>query len=379
MIMRIKAKLKKLIINLKIFFLEISCLKNKERILNLKSIQSKKVDFLDFDFKQTRFINLKLDKNYRKSLKWVGAVNYNDFIYFIPNSFNKILKFNTYDFNYEFIDIKDYNGENFEWTGGCLYKEKIYGFPRRSNKLLCINPKNDNVNLIDLNIDYDREHHYGGVLTTDGIIYQPPRKNNTILMINLNNNTSSEIKICSNKIKLSYISGKLHPNGLIYFLPEISEKVLVFNPKTKKFWFIGKRLNSMVFDVAIAPNGNMYGFSGYCKGILKIDPFKNKTEMICKDIGCPGSFGSKLTFNGKIYSIPGNGNHIYEFDPQTETIKIIYSFDKSDNTKYASGSLTDNGNIICSPEMSCEILILEFGNLQQKKFDINNYPFIDNY
>lgn len=348
----------------------------KERKTNTNDEKSFKQEInKDIVFNNIERINIQ-DK---RKFKCVGAVNYNEYVYFVPNSVNSIMKLNTNDNEYKIINFSDDDKKEFKWTGGCLFENKIYYFPRSSNKIIEVDPISDEVKFIELDIKYNKEHHYGGVLTEKGIIYQPPRNNNTILCIDLNTKRSKEIKISPKFLKYNYISGKLHPNGLIYFLPEKNERVLVFNPQNERFWFIGKRLDAMTFDVALAINGNLYGFSGYCNGILKIDISKNKAEMICKEIGNPGAYGSKVALNGKIYNIPGNGNIIYEFDPLLEKCIEIDTIDTNNKLKYAGGTLDIHGNIVCAPIDENNILIYKFKNAMEKQFNILDFPYRDNY
>ena len=334
---------------------------------------------IDENIKIDVIIPIELTEYYNK-YKWVGAVNYNNNMYCITNSIDKILKINlgNNEINYLKIDAK--NDTSFKWTGGCIYKNKIYGFPRSSNKLLCIDPNNDSASTIDINLNYKGEHHYGGVCTQEGIIYQPPRDNNTILVINLNDFSTHEIKIAPKFLKYRYLSGIQHTNGLIYFFPERNEKVLVLNPKNEKTYLIGNKINCMVFDAAIGDDDNIYGFSGYEKGILKIDTKKQKADMICKDIGIPGCYGSKLAINGKIYGIPGNGKYFWEFDVKKQKAEKIFEVEEDIKAKCAGGIVAKDGNIYTVPALGNKLYKIKFDNnnkLTEKQ--LNSIYFSDNY
>lgn len=247
----------------------------------------------------------------------------------------------------------------FKWSGGCLWKGKVYGFPRSSNNLLVYDIKNaQEPQEIPLNLDYDREHHYGGVCTKQGIVYQPPRSTNTILKIDLNTQKAEEIPICRQKMRFRYCGSILHPNGLIYMFPEYMERVMVLDPKTDRIYFIGSIISSMVFGACIGCDENIYGFSAYAKGILKIDPVKKTSEMICTDQKY-GSFGSALGVNGKILSIPGGGNAIYEYDVQRQTVRKIGEFEESCPAKCAGSCIMPDGRIICVPAMGRVMYVLE--------------------
>lgn len=315
-----------------------------------------------------------------KNFKWVGAINYNNKMYSIINKTNLILKvdLDTDEITYIKTDLNI--SEKFRWTGGCYHNGKIYGFPRESNSLLCIDPKNDEVTTIPLKLNYEKEHHYGGVYTHEGYIYQPPRDNNHILVINLNNFSTHKINIGPAFLKYRYISGIQYSNGLIYFFPEKNEKVLVLNPKNEEFCFIGKRMNCMVFDAAIGKDNNIYGFSGYDKGILKIEPSKNTATMICKEIGIPGCYGSKLGINGRIYGIPGNGNYFWEFDVEKQKATPIFKVVEKEKAKCAGGVISKQGNIYTVPAYGNTIYKLEFSDKEELTEELlNSIYFSDNY
>lgn len=330
----------------------------------------------DVKIKKITTIDLNAEQNY----KWVGAVKYKNNMYCIPNTINKILKLNLDNDKISYLEFDNDNENNeFEWTGGCVYKDKIYGFLRASNKLLCIDPNIDKVSLIDLNLNYKGEHHYGGVCTENGIIYQAPRNCNHILAIDLDNFSTHKIKIAAKFIRYRYLSGINHPNGLIYFLPERNEKVLVLNPENERIYFIGNRINSMVYSATIGEDNNIYGFSNCENGILKIDTQKQEAKMICKNIGVTGCYGTKLGINGKIYGIPGNGTYIYEFEISSQKSKRIYKVEDL-KAKCAGGVISKNGTIYTVPALGNKIYKIEFDtNKELSSEELNLIYFTDNY
>lgn len=323
---------------------------------NSKSIKyDDSIKKYDVNFLKVSQIPIKLDVNVEK---WVGSVNYNNTMYCIPNKINKILKVDMNNDNISYIDFES-EEDGFRWSGGTVYNSKIYCFPRKSNKLLVIDPQNnDSIQMIDLGIDYDNEHHYGGVLNSKGIIIQPPRKNNTVMIIDLNNFTTKEIKISPKYVKFSYSNCFYLDDEHIYFFPECNEKILVFNSISNNYYFIGNKISTMVFSGAISDNC-IFGFSGYCKGILKIDLKTNYSKMI----NCETNFGSNGTIrgiNGKLYSIPGNSDCIYEFDPISNKYDVIYKIKSNLNAKCAGGSVSYDGTIYTVPARGNNIYKIEF-------------------
>lgn len=334
---------------------------------------------IDKNIKIDKILPIELNK-YNNEYKWVGAVNYCNNMYCITNSIDEVLKINLENNEMKYLKINVKNDKSFKWTGGCIYKNKIYGFPRTSNKLLCIDPSNDEVSTININLNYKEEHHYGGVCTQEGVIYQPPRGNNTILVINLNNFSTHEIKLAPKFLKYRYLSGIEHKNGLIYFFPERNEKVLVLNPKNEKTYLIGNKIDCMVFDAAIGEDDNIYGFSGYEKGVLKIDTKNQNAEMICKEIGIPGCYGSKLAINGKIYGLPGNGKFFWEFDINKQKAEKIFEVEEDIKAKCAGGIIAKDGSIYTVPALGNKLYKIKFDNDNELTNEqLNSIYFSDNY
>lgn len=274
--------------------------------------------------------------------KWVGAQYSSGFIYAIPNDMNAILKYKEN----KVIYLGKVGDDLFKWTGGCVWNDTLYCFPRTSNSLLKVSLENEKIKYIKIKEQYFQEHHYGGICTPSGVIYQPPRNSDHILVWDLKTESVRKINLnmySENKI-YRYCGSVLHPNGYVYFLPEKGEKIIKLDIKTEKWVFIGTQLDAMVFDAKVAADGNIYGYSAYCQGILKINVEKEQTEMIHKEIRA-GAYGTKAGINGHLYSIPGDGDQVWDYDPLSDTLKSIYQFSYSLKAKYAGGVSMQNGDI----------------------------------
>lgn len=353
MLNKIKHKIK-LIINS--CFISIFDLKYNKKLIPLydESTKNRAID------KKTNFKSLeKIElKEKSKQYKWVGGVNYNNYMYCIPNESNKILKVNMYDDSITYINFKT-SEEGRRWSGGCIYKNKIYGFPRKSNKLICIDPRNnDEVSFIELNISYKKEHHYGGVLTKDGYIIQPPRNNNTILMINLNDYTSKEIKIGPKFIKYDYTNGILLENGLIYFFPTNGCNIMIFDYKKEIISTIGIPTDLSLYHAVESNDGQIIGFAGYKNEIVKIN--KNKVIKI-KLNNNSGSYGTKIGINGKIYNIIGVGDTLYEYNLNNDKASELIQIDNtSKEALCAGGVISNDGTIYMVPAFGNTIYKIVF-------------------
>lgn len=361
----------KRLIKIGIFFLNEFCfhLKNKE----LLAVKWSKFNFINANPLKV----IKIDYALKEGFKWVGAVAYQNQMYCIPNSCNEVLKLNCNTDSFQMIPFSISSQlKEYLWSGGCIYQDKIYGFPRSSNQLFCLNPQNDQVSFLNLDLNYHKEHHYSGVCTDDGIIYEPPRNYNKILVIDLKNRKTKEISISPKFLKYNYHTGILHPNGLIYFMPDKNEKVLALDPKTEKFQFIGKRVkNCLVYGPAIGKDGNIYGFSAYGKGILKIDVKHHLVEIINENqyYGC---YGNQTGCNGNIYGVIGNGTSIYEFDVLNGKDSILYTDNSKLKAKCAGSIISQQGDIYTVPAYGTTVYKIIF---QKKETVSTDSIFNNNY
>ena len=317
--------------------------------------------------------------------KWVGVVHgEDDNIYAIPTGAKGILKINTKTGQYTIFGKVE--GKNFKYTGGCLYKDGyIYGFPRRSNNLLKIDTKKQKVEEIPLDIYYDetKDHHYSGTLHKD-IAYLAPREADHILAINLKDYSTKKIGTGQIPKDYEYCGAIMHYNGLIYFFPnnEVS-RIMVLNPETEQIEFIGETNGYLYGSGAIANNGCIYGFTAYSNGgILKIDPKTNEVSRILQNEVESGFFGTKMGINGKMYSVPGISNRIYEFEPETENVRLVYTLEDDNNTdaRCAGGMIDSEGNIWLTPAKGDKIYKLKFGkHVFNFRDDILQSVYFSNY
>lgn len=288
--------------------------------------------------------------------KWVGAQCLGEFIYAIPNDMNAVLKYKEN----ETVFLEKVGDGLFKWTGGCIWNGCLYCFSRSSNYLLKIPLHNERLEYIKSEKQYSQEHHYGGICTPNGVIYQPPRNSDHILVWDLKteHNRRISLNIYSGNKTYRYCGSVLHPNGYVYFLPEIGERIIKLDIETEKWDFIGPRIDTMVFDAKVAADGNIYGYSAYCPGILKLDVEKEWAEMIHKEIWA-GAYGTKAGINGHLYSIPGDGDQVWDYDPFSDSLKSIYRFSYSMKAKYAGGATKKNGDICAVPARDNQLFQLK--------------------
>lgn len=93
------------------------------------------------------------------------------------------------------------------------------------------------------------------------------------------------------RVSFRYCGSIVYPNGLIYLFHE-NGRVIKLSPTTDELCFIGKILSTICFDAKVGLDGNIYGYSDYQKGIMKINVANELIEMIHSEI-YPGAFGTK--------------------------------------------------------------------------------------
>ncbi|MBQ8488143.1 MAG: hypothetical protein IJ535_00015 [Pseudobutyrivibrio sp.] len=275
--------------------------------------------------------------------KWVGGVNYDGNVFGITNSAQGFLFFNGMTGSYEIFG-PPMDGR-FKWTGGALYNNKIYGFLRTSNLLLVIDPINMKQSVMELGLDYSEEHHYGGVMTNKGIIYQPPRNTDHILKIDVNNRTAKKISIG----EFGRYSASIQDlSGLIWFLPELRGKIILLDSLTDEIKYIGEPFSDKVFGAVIGFDRNIYGFSETGNGLLKICTLDQKVTWICEEAKDIKAYGTMVGVNGKLYSVPGNGDSVWEYDIVTEKCKKKFTIGEG-RAKCAGAGMARDGSIIMIP------------------------------
>lgn len=334
-------------------------------------------DFYEFT-KQNRelkpaFRTIKLPEQLNR-FQFVGGQFYEGKVYSVVNSAESMMIYDTE--NGEVSYCGSFPADDFKWTSGCVYNGKIVMFPRSADTMLMYDVNSGSFSEIPSGFNYTCEHHYGGILTNDGIVYQPPRNSDHILRWNLNDGTCAKIKISGGSCR--YCGGVIAPNGYAYFIPEVNLKVLRMNLNTEEIEPIGEPINGMAFNMTFAPDGNMYGFRNH--GILRFDVESEKFSVIFNDINF-GAYGTKCGINGKLYSLPGYNNNMWEFDPITQQQpQICYTADHDCDIHYAGGAADMSGNIYAIPIFDNELLVISFAHHNVNiPAEIYNTRFVDFY
>ena len=292
----------------------------------------------------------------QNSFQYVGGQMIGRNLYSIVNSAEKMLKYSIPVGTMEFMG--QFDDTDFKWTGGCAYQNILYAFPRFADSLLAYDPRSDTFEEISCGFDYKKEHHYGGVCTSDGMIYQPPRNTDHILKWDIKNKTCKKIQI-NNGSECRYCGSVIHPDGFIYFIPEKDFCVIKMDIYTERISYIGEPVSGMTFNPVVAADGNIYGFRVQ-NGILKIDPSCDKVSIMYGNCNT-GAYGTKNGINGRLYSLPGYTNDIWEFDPLGDGLKKCGSVYGKYAVNYAGGAVDLNGDIYALPVHADNILKINFG------------------
>lgn len=308
--------------------------------------------------------------------KWVGGVYYNGQVFGIPNDADCILVCDVQKEDVRYIGHT--SKETFKWTGGCIWKDLLYSFPRKA--LECF--QYDLVNNTEIHSGdiLSKEHHYGGVCTPEGVVFQPPRDSDYIQIWDLINKTSNKIQIANShwKVKYRYCGSVYHPNGYIYMLPERYERVIKINANTLEWGYIGRPICAMVFDAKVAVDGNIYGYSAYGKGMLKIDVTSDTVSKQYKKIFF-GAFGTKIGVDGHLYSIPGDGDMIWEYDVEANCLRAVYKLNETGKAKYAGGATTPDGSIVGIPAEGFSVLCMKTAEQNEIPQDLYEKIYKDEY
>ena len=316
----------------------------------------------------------------QNSFQYVGGQILNKSLYAIINSSEKMLIYNIPNDKMNFSGTFDKT--DFKWTGGCIYNDNLYAFPRFENSLLKYCPSTNIFEKIPCTFNYEKEHHYGGICTNEGIIYQPPRNSDHILKWDIENKKCEQIQINAGA-KSRYCGSVIHPNGYAYFIPEKDFCVIKMDLKTEKIEYIGSPILGMAFNPVVASDRNIYAFRSGAgmsgAGIIKIDTSTDAISVLHKDIMF-GSYGTKAGINGKIYSLPGYTNDVWEFNPLNNELKKCYSLQKTEMVHYAGGAVDSNGDIYAIPVHADNILNISFAKYEVNiPIDIYNAFFKDFY
>lgn len=324
----------------------------------------------------TRLIKIHVEG---KKSAWVGCCYSDNGLVGITNSSREAIMVDSCCGSFElFGNLKI---GTFKWTGGCEYNGICYGFPRKENSLLLIDYVNRKAYSHKLDTNYRGEHHYGGVLTSDGIVYQPPRNTDHILRIDLNTYETKKIRMPYVDSTCRYSSSVMHPSGDVYLIPEYGYRMAVLDPDTERVEYIGGKFDHLVFGAVVGLDGNIYGFSKEGNGILKINTKNRSIEFICQGIGNPDCYGAVVGINGKIYGVPGGGDTIYEFDIESQMVRVLFQLDEIGYAKCAGAGVGTNGTIVMIPCFGDFIyyLMCEKYKHHSKSMDVNNRFFNTSY
>lgn len=281
------------------------------------------------------------------TFKWIGGVNYNEFVYGIPFNSTSILKINT---QFDTATTFGSFAGSAKWAGGVLAPNGfIYGIPRDGTTILKIDPRLDQATTFG-SLVAGADKWYGGVLGPDGIIYCAPFTETRILKIDTNDDSISYIELgqagsslgCSIGIRSSgdiyfiptnssalggiiklriydqsiriitistggnaWQSGVLAANGCIYCIPHNATQVLKINTQDDSLTLFGSLgAGTLKWSAGVLGiDGNIYGIPRTDTTVLKIDTV-NDTATTFGSVTSPSYFGGTLAPNGAIYSIP---------------------------------------------------------------------------
>ena len=145
-----------------------------------------------------------------------------------------------------------------------------------------------------------------------------------------------------------------------------SETILAtYNVVSNKFEIIGK-MGVIMFDIAISPDGVLYGLDSSGNNLYKINT-KNASTTLVGTLN-PSGFSNSLTFgpDGVLYAI--QGTNLITIDPSTASVNIL------GDTGFASaGDITFYENNLFMASTTNQLILIDISN-PPNSFAIANIP-----
>ena len=286
----------------------------------------------------------------------------------IPNKYCHVLEIDPQtDKMQQWGDVPLCEGKG--WTGGALAPDGcVYGFPRGANAVLKLDTRVHTLQTLPLNRVYTVEHHYGGALTSDGVAWMPPKYGNTVLAFDTRTGASWDVPLRgAGKARALFYGASADLNDHVYFFPAGRFSRAAMTDRNGRASFIGRPLLKAFFNSGtLAPDGDIYGFSSYGKGLLHIDTAAGRPHVLQRHFH-GGFFGAKLAFNGKIYGVPGDSDEIAVFDPDLKKVVQcipLPAVEPGAKAKCGGGCIDRFGNIWCVPAMGHYIYKIVFEGIQ---------------
>jgi hypothetical protein len=242
---------------------------------------------LVFDTKNYNYYNIHCNLNRNGGQMVGGVLAPNNKIYCIPYSIkypvmiidtdkDLVYENGIYEFTYKYQNTHQYD----TWQGGVYHPNgKIYGIPSHSKSIFIIDPYNNNVDLDTLKSDKLLKGYVGGVLGIDNNIYCIPSDSNDTNEICVINPTLKSIdfiqinKDIEPNYQIDYYGGVLAPDGCIYSFPKSGNRILIIDIDNKYASISEYTIDNTIegyYGCILHPNGRIYGIPDGSNKIISI-------------------------------------------------------------------------------------------------------------
>ena len=299
-----------------------------------------------------------------------GAVaSNNGYIYGIPCSARRVIKFNPLDKSMTHIgpDL----GSGYKWTR-CAMTDSgvIYCTPcGRRRGILKIDSNTDTVTVLDFNLlpGQGRCTWLSCAAALDGCIYFMPYMASRIIKLDPNNNDA--ISSVGDYLGLGndkYVGTVVGIDGCVYGIPKKTTRVVRYDPINDTTSYVGE-IADICFDCtgngALGRDGCIYAIT---RGdiILKIDTTNNSHSFVGNSV--ESSHGGEyswsdavLGIDGCMYWHPYHAHRILSYDPHADHTSLVGDDFGYDVFKWYGGSLASDGVIYCFPRYATRILSID--------------------
>ena len=312
---------------------------------------------------------------YENRPKWRGGViASNGFVYGIPSSATKMLKFNPITESSILVG-NSLGGEKEKWVDGVLGLDGfIYGVPGDADSILRFDPVSETTSLIGKghNLLLPMKKFSGGVVVPDGHIYFLPSDETKVVKFNPSNLTDPLSVLNTNNIQIkgkSIIGGVVGKDGNVYGIPNDGRRVLKITVSNDTVSFIGDEYpgKQKWRSGILAKDGNIYACPTDSNQILKIDVTTQRTSLVGPNLGnAPKKWSNFVEGpDGFLYGIPWSSDKILQFDPSRKittmidmNIKSVSTPEKNgpQPTRWSSAVLASNNVVYGIPNAEKQIL-----------------------
>ena len=307
--------------------------------------------------------------------KWKGTLAApNGYLYGIPLSARRVVKFNPVDYSMTFIG-PDFGDGWFKWYNGAINDSGIiYCVPCNSRRgILKIDTNTDNVTELDANLLPEQGDHMwvSCAVAVDGCIYFMPRAARQIMKLDPNNNDAmSSVGDNFGYSRYKYTGTVIGIDGCVYGMPYNAKRILKYDPINDTTSFVGEKADSnRNFECngngGLGRDGYIYALTNHGR-VLKIDTVNNSHRFVVDNsaIDTSETGDAILGIDGCIYWAPCYNGYTLKYDPHSKQFSRVgdnfeTEVDETELYNWFSGALANDGVVYCIPSNANRVLAID--------------------